>query len=116
MQIRKKVIYVAGPYRAKARYLEFSNLLSMYSWALLVWQVGGIAIAPLLNTWGMDDAVSCDEFIDGDCEIVRRCDAVLMTGAWQESIGALREKKTAEEVGIPVFTMMSQIRDFVKGA
>ncbi len=64
---------------------------------------GLAAICPHANTEKMDDAVSEDEFITRDLEIVSRCDAILMLPGWEASQGAEQERRRAALLGLPIF-------------
>lgn len=112
--MRKKVIYIAGPYRASKQYMQFNRIMWMREFGILIWQDGGVPIVPLLNTFGMDGVLTHDQFIEGDLEIVRRCDALLLIGDWHFSAGCRLERDAAIEAGLPIFTTMAQVRDFIR--
>lgn len=43
-----------------------------------------------------------------------RCDGVLMLDGWDGSVGAIGERETATRAGMPVFTMVRELRTWVK--
>ena len=98
-----KVVYTAGPYRAKTEEQVGWNVERALWWAEAVWRLGAAAICPHTNTYKMDMAVEPEEFVERDLEIVRRCDAVLMLPGWEKSSGAQRERDAATEAGLPIF-------------
>lgn len=101
----KPVVYIAGPYRGKSESDVFKHIINARKWAIIVWTGGGIAICPHLNTAffggvaGLPDQV----WLDGDLEIIKRCDAVLVIPASESSVGTQAEIQHAERQGIPVF-------------
>jgi hypothetical protein len=60
--------------------------------------------------WCADDRV----WLDGDIEILRRCDAVMLTPDWQRSSGARAEVDIAESLGMPVFAVLSDLKDWLE--
>jgi hypothetical protein len=111
---RTKIVYVAGPYRADCEDEILDNIMNARLMAKHVWMSGGIAICPHLNTFFMGGVMTEDEFIEADLKIVERCDAILMIGLWTISEGAKREREHAMKHGIPIFTLMGQLRDWLK--
>lgn len=97
------VVYVAGPYRAATPRRILANIWTAQEAALVVWQAGGVAICPHANTALFDGEADDSVWLQGDLELLRRSDAVLMCGAWQESAGATAEHRLATELGLPVF-------------
>jgi hypothetical protein len=51
-------------------------------------------------------------WLEGDLEMMRRCDAVICTDDWQRSEGARNEVGEAKRLGIPVFETVAQLRDW----
>lgn len=104
-----KVAYVAGPFRGPNAWEVEQNIRRAETLALEVWRLGMAAVCPHANTRFYDKAATDDVFLDGDLEILRRCDAVLLTPDWARSRGATNEKAEAERVGIPVFFSLSEL-------
>lgn len=107
----KKVIYIAGPYRAKiadglrddAMQVQ-RNVMSAMEKALDVWAAGHAALCPHANTMFFQNAKGIDDdiWLVGDLELVRRCDAVYVTDDWKRSTGARGEVEYARALNIPV--------------
>lgn len=113
---RRKVIYISGPITDNARYIEYDNCLHARQWTQMVMQAGAAVHCPhLMYLCGLIDICDWETFLSMDVEIIRRCDAILMIGAWQGSPGCIEEYNAAQEAGIAIFTTMAQVRDFVKG-
>lgn len=110
-----KLIYIAGPYRNDTEYKVWQNIMFARDAAIQVWRDGGVPIVPHLNSMLMGGIVPIEQFLDGDCEIIKRCDALLIIGLWSTSRGSLVERKCAEDNEIPVFTLLGDVREFIKG-
>lgn len=68
-----------------------------------LWSMGFAVICPHMNTAMMDGVSIPDRtFLDGDLEMLRRCDVIVMLPTWVNSHGARNEKEFAESEGIPV--------------
>jgi hypothetical protein len=100
------LIYVAGPYRAKNGRSVADNIKAARAISGKLWQSGHYAVTPHLNTAGFEELypdVSDKTWLDGTLEMLRRCDAIVMTETWQESEGAISEHAYAESVGMPIY-------------
>lgn len=116
-----KVIYVAGPFRSASQYVPGhqdawgiqSNVMRAMGLALEVWRMGAVAVCPHANTMFFQNAAQDDVWLDGDIELMRRCDAVLMTPDWERSSGARKERDIALAEGLPVFYDIDVLRLWV---
>jgi nucleoside 2-deoxyribosyltransferase len=108
-----KVVYVAGPFRGKDHYEIHTNICNAEALALKVWRLGAVALCPHLNTAHFQNAAPDDVWLDGDLELLRRCDAVIMTADWQRSSGATAEHAFAKQHGIPVFYSIYALQDWL---
>lgn len=109
-----KLIYVAGPYRNDIEHRVWQNIMLARDVAMQIWQAGGVPIVPHLNSMLMGGLVDIEQFLKGDCEIISRCDALMLIGLWNSSEGSQIERRFAEEKDIPVFTLMGDVRDFLR--
>src|SRR5512143_3243137 len=107
---KKKVIYVAGKYRGPHAWAIENNIRRAEELALEVWAMGAVALCPHANTRFYQGALPDEVWLEGDLELLRRCDVILMVPGWQESQGAMVEKKSAEQFGLHVFTSTEQLR------
>jgi hypothetical protein len=112
----KKIIYVAGPYRAPMpRWVKWLSRCPLFRFlphiwtlpgrilniwrarraAIRLWRQGWVVICPHLNSALMDGA--CDEsaFLEGDIELLKRCHAIFMLTNWIKSTGAKSEHRIA---------------------
>jgi hypothetical protein len=106
-----KVVYVAGKFRStnpdgtSNAWGVCQNVRAAEEVGLAVWKLGHAALVPHLNTAHFQDADGLPDklWLDGDLEILRRCDAVVLVPGWERSKGALAEITAANQLGIPVF-------------
>ena len=95
-----KVIYVAGRYRAETDNGVWENINHARTEARKLWYKGWAVICPHMNTAFMGGDNDELMFIEGDLEIVRRCDAIYMLDGAHLSLGATEELKLAIELGL----------------
>lgn len=111
---RKFVVYVAGPYRdQRGEYFVRKNVLAADRAAQWLWCIGAVALCPHKNTQSFGGLVEDKVFIEGDLELLRRCDAVLAIEGWNASEGASMEVAYATANGIPVF-LHGALRDHAR--
>ena len=85
-----RVAYVAGPYRASTPWGVHLNIEAAKAVAFELWRMGYAVLCPHANTAMMD--FGCDEvFLDGDLEILKRCDLVVVCPGWESSEGTQAE-------------------------
>jgi hypothetical protein len=117
-----KLVYVAGPFRAKSAYIEGhqdmfavqENIMRAMKLGLEVARIPGLfPVIPHANTMFFTAAAPDAVWLDGDMEMLRRCDAILMTEDWQRSSGARAEHQEAIERGIPIYYDVETLRKSV---
>ncbi len=104
------VIYVCGPYRDPNERGVVENIRAAEAVAIRLWQIGCAAICPHMNTALMGGVVPDDVFIDGDLNILERCDAVLTLRGWQGSVGSRAEVAYARHKGVLVFHEIEELQ------
>lgn len=100
---RIKVGYAAGPFRGANSWEMEQNIRRAEALALDVWRLGAACICPHTNTRFYQGAAPDEIWLNGDLEIMRRCDFVIMTPDWERSRGATVEREEAASRGLPVF-------------
>jgi len=101
-----KLTYTAGPYNAPTLYGIVCNIKNAEDVAVDLWRMGYAVICPHKNTAMMDGTLDKDDremWLEGDFEMIRRCDCIVMIPGWEKSEGAKAERKLAKELNIPVF-------------
>lgn len=104
-----KLVYVAGPFRAPNAWEIEQNIRRAEAASLAVWRAGHACICPHANTRFFQGAAPDRVWLEGDLEILRRCDAVLVVDGYEHSAGTLAEIEEAKTRGIPVFFAMEAL-------
>lgn len=97
-----KLVYVAGPYRARTTFGIQANIRAAAEVALKYWKQGYAVICPHANTAYFDGEADDEVWLNGDLEMLSRCDLVVMLPTWRRSAGAIAEHERAKELGIAV--------------
>ena len=97
-----KLAYIAGPYRAETPSGIVKNIRNAEAVAIKYWQKGYAVICPHKNTALFDGLCPDETWLDGDIEILKRCDLVVMATGWRNSAGSIYEHETAILNGIEV--------------
>ncbi len=97
---KQQVVYVAGPFRADSHWEIEGNIRRAEEYALLLWLEGYAVICPHANTRFYQDVAPDETWLDGDLEIVSRCDIIAMVLGWEKSSGSREELKKARECGL----------------
>lgn len=109
-----KVVYVAGPFRGNSAWDIECNIRRAETLALEVWRLGAAALCPHTNTRFFQNAAPDEVWLKGDLELLKRCDAVVLTPDWIKSSGARAEVEFAEKLGIPVFHTLNHLEGWLK--
>lgn len=109
---RKIVVYVAGPFRAPNAWEIEQNIRRAEELSLAVWKTPGlVALCPHLNTRCFQGAAPDDVWLDGDLELLIRCDCVLLVPGYYRSQGTRAEIDFALDNGIPVFETLKELTE-----
>lgn len=102
---RNTVVYVSGKMTAKDKQEEKNNILIALSVAAKLWNIGFTALCPHTNAPQPINGCGCryEEYIEGDLELLSRCDAIFMLYGWEQSVGATLEHQEAEKLSLPIF-------------
>jgi hypothetical protein len=108
-----KVIYIAGKYRGSCEWEVVQNIRLAEKAAIFVWQHGGTALCPHKNTALFGGLCKDEVWLRGDCELLKRCDAVFAIENWRDSSGARVEVELARSSNIPVLYCYQEVIDFI---
>jgi hypothetical protein len=97
-----KVIYVAGAYRNSTEWGLIKNIRKAEAVAIKLWQQGWAVICPHKNTAFFGGLCPDITWLNGDLEIIRRCDAVYMLKGFKSSVGAVQEWELAKSLGLEI--------------
>ena len=109
---REIIIYLSGPYTGDIN----NNILRARKVAIQLWEKGFTVICPHLNTqnFEVDCKIKYEDYVVGDCEIVKRCDIIFMLPEWEDSVGAKEERNTAHLYYKPVVYSMEELEKLIK--
>ncbi len=94
-----KVAYIAGSYRANTIMGILDNIHIASKVALEYWKKGYAVICPHRNTALFDGECADVIWLQGDLELLRRSDVVVMLPFWTHSKGAIAEHAEATRHG-----------------
>ena len=96
----KRLIFVSGPYNARTEEEKRANIWHAVRVACRLWELGFFVICPHLNSANFEFYTNLDEsvWVEGDLEMVRRCDCVFMLKGYETSTGSLMELELAEKL------------------
>lgn len=108
-----RIVYIAGPFRAANGWEIRQNIDRAKAAALEVWRIGAACICPHANTQDYQGVLPDAVWLEGDIEMMKRCDAVLMLPDWTRSEGASRENEAAHRAGMPVFLSLFRLKEWL---
>lgn len=94
-----KVVYVAGPYRARTEWEVKENILAAERVAAEFWKRGYAVICPHKNSSWMGGLIEDHQWIVAGCELVKRSDIIVLLPNWKSSEGAREEFREARLQG-----------------
>lgn len=111
-----KVVYISGAYEDKRGewYVE-KNIRAAELAASQVWRLGGVALCPHKNTRWFSGLMDDKVWLDGNLELLKRCDGVYAIYGWQEDEKAVAEVNLAIALGIPVLYELLDVSLFLAG-
>jgi hypothetical protein len=100
------IIYLAGPIRPKGIQTLEGNIAAAKDAALTLWQMGYVVICPHANSdlpvTKSQECVEVKAWLQGDLDLLARCDAMVVLPGWETSDGTRGEIKFAKERSIPI--------------
>ena len=101
MNKRKILIYIAGPYSGDIK----ENIIKARNASIKIWNSGFTGVCPHMNTAHFEIDCKCDyqDYLEGDMEILKRCDGIFMLKDWMLSKGAREEHDLADARDMPIF-------------
>lgn len=102
------IVYVSGPYRSATEAGVFANIMAAHAATVQVWRNGHTPLCPHLNSMFMGGAVSSEEFLAGDLELISHLapgvDILVLLPGWEQSEGSCMEAEHAVLRGLEVYT------------
>jgi len=106
-----KLILISGPYRAKTEWELTENIRHAEAAAIKMWKEGWAVICPHKNSAWFGGICDDSVWLEGDLEMLRRCDAIYMLNTWHRSEGAISELKVAQRLGLEIIYEKKEGRD-----
>jgi hypothetical protein len=100
------LLYISGQYNAPTFEGISKNIMEARKVAVNLWEQGFSVLCPHMNTAHFEvdtQKVTHEDWLQGDLEMLLRCDAIIMLPDWEESAGAKIELNCAEQYKIPVY-------------
>ena len=104
-----KIVYVAGPFRGANGWEIEQNVRRAEKLGYQVCHMNAMPLIPHANTRCFHGVGEDQFWLDGTMELLRRCDAVILTHDWERSKGACAEVEEANRLGLPVFHHLHQL-------
>lgn len=99
----KRIIYVAGPYRADTEYGVKQNIERAEKVAVKYWQAGYLVYCPHKNCAFLGGACPDEVWLDAGIQFLKLCDGIVMMEGWQDSSGSVAEWNYATKKGMTIF-------------
>lgn len=111
MANRDYLIYISGKYTDDNYDGIDRNIKLARDYAIKLWEIGLTAICPHLNTYHFEENknISYNDYINGDLEILNRCDGVFMLPNYLDSNGAIMELEEARKNGKEIFFSLEEV-------
>lgn len=98
-----KILYVAGPFRGPTPWDVECNVRHAEALSLRAAKCGVFPFCPHANTRFFDKQCTDELWLNGDLELLHRCDGILLTNDYVRSTGARAELEWAVKWGLRVF-------------
>lgn len=108
-----KVVYIAGPFRAKTGWLIEQNVRRAEELGLAVSRLGVAPLIPHCNTRNFQGEGEDSYWLEATMELLRRCDAMILVPGWEKSSGTRAEVNEAARIGIPVFHTLQALEGWL---
>jgi hypothetical protein len=107
-------VYVAGPLnptKCEDRASEYlDNVRNMIDASIKLLRAGHSPYCPaLVYQYLVTEPVPISMIIKSNFDFLDCCDAILLTGDWENSVGSVKESQRAIELGIPIYTRINDL-------
>lgn len=109
-----RLVYVAGKFRSPTDEGREANIRRAEAMGLEVAKLGASPVIPHANTRHLHSHVPEEFMLEATLELMRRCDAVILTEGWRESAGTRDEICEAHWLGIPVFYTLFGLKSWLE--
>lgn len=109
------LIYVAGPFRGPTPIAVRRNIEAARDLGLRVAECGAYPMIPHTMTADFDKLLTDQFWLDGTLEMLKRCDAIILTHTWEKSSGARTEYDWARQHGMPSYVDVDPSQAHIMG-
>ena len=108
---REIIVFLSGPYTGETLEETENNIKRAELMAVKLWGAGYTVICPHLNTANFENICKCkyEDYIEGDLNILEKCDAVFMLRNWRKSNGSRIEHMRAQGLKKPIFKTIEDL-------
>jgi hypothetical protein len=110
-----RLAYIIGPYRATSEHGVVENIRAAEAVAIELWRNGIAVLCPHKNTALLGGIVPDEVFLEGDVEMLKRCDFAVTLAGWEHSAGSKAEVALCKDRGIQVYQSAAMVRVYENG-
>ena len=105
MTRRNVVVYLSGKLSDPNPKLQARNISCARVMSAILWNLGFTVICPHTNAPQAIVGCKCsyDDYLEGDIQLMLRCDCVFMMSGWMSSKGSVIEHQAAADKRLPIF-------------
>lgn len=105
-----EIAYVIGPYRSREGVFGLKkNIDKAEELAVELWKLGYAVICPHKNTAFFDGILPDEAWLEGDIEILKKCDLAVTVKGWENSSGSRDEVDFCKKNNIPVYFSLEEL-------
>jgi len=113
-----KVVFISGPFRGDNGWEVEKNIRRAEELSFEVWKLSekGAKVAVICshaNTRYFDGTLDDQMWLDATKALLLKCDAMLVTKDFKDSVGTCEEIMYCEEKGIPCFYSVDQLENWL---
>lgn len=112
--VNMKLVYIAGPYRAKLQWDLEQNVRAAEAASLDVAKLGAAVYCPHTQSRHLYGTIDETYWTDAHLNVLGRCDAMLVLDGWQRSPGTLGEIRYAADNNIPCFYHIGDLQTWLE--
>jgi hypothetical protein len=109
------LIYIAGPFRGPSPIIVRRHVEAARDLGLRVAEAGGYPVIPHTMTADFDKLLTDQFWLDGTLEMLKRCDAMVLTYDWEKSSGARAEQAWAHQYNMPWYVDVDPTQAHIMG-
>lgn len=96
----KTLVFLSGKYSGNIE----DNIKTARKYSIDLWEQGYVVLCPHLNTAHFEKDCKCkyEDYIEGDLEMMKRCDIIAFMPDWNKSKGAVIEYEYAIKLGMEI--------------